>query len=138
MAENNFPDNKQKPDEVSPALIEKMLSNQEKELALRQQDLELRKSNDQNNYSYAMAALKANQEDREASRIHFSTYNKYWIFAFIVMIILLSVIFVVAIIYNKDQLVMEIVKAIVYLGAGGLGGYSYAKTNSDSGKKDNA
>lgn len=48
-------------------------------------------------------------------------------------IVLIGLIILVgfALYMNKDQIVMEALKAILLFGSGGIGGYAYAKTKKD-------
>lgn len=114
----------------SPALLERLINVQEQELILRGQEIDLRKQNDSNTHEYAKAALEANVKDREAERSHMQNTMKHrYVFAAII-IILLTALFCFALHLGKDNIVMEIIKAIMFFGTGGLGGYAYAKNNS--------
>ena len=115
----------------NPALFERFLNVQEQELVLRGQEIDLRKLNDTNTHEYAKAALSANVKDREAERSYMKNVMKdRFIFAGIV-IFFLVLLFCFALYFDKDAIVMEIVKAIMFFGAGGIGGYAYARTPSN-------
>ncbi|CEG60986.1 hypothetical protein [Legionella micdadei] len=49
----------------NPALLERFLSVQEKELVMRGKELEIQQQNENNAHEYAKASLQANKEDRE-------------------------------------------------------------------------
>lgn len=111
----------------SPALLERFINVQEQEVVLRGQELDLRKQNDANAHEYAKAALEANVKDREAERSCMKDTMKYrYIFAGLIIFFLI-ILFCLALFLNKDAIVMEIIKAIMFFGTGGIGGYAYAK-----------
>lgn len=110
---------------VPPHIIEKMLANQDKELELRNSELEFRKQNDANQLEYAKEALK----HKESSQIN-NNDNSYRLIKarYIFGGILASILFLflgLAVFLNKTELAMEIIKAVIYISAGALGGYSY-------------
>lgn len=111
----------------SPALLEKFIDIQEKELVMRGQEIELRKQSDSNAHAYAKAALEANIKDREAERSHVASITNHRFIFLAIIIILLICSFCFALYINKDQIVMEIIKAIMFFGTGGLGGYAWGK-----------
>jgi hypothetical protein len=126
MTNNNNPSQNQT-QHPSPALLERFINVQEQELVIRGQEIDLRKQNDHNAHDYAKAALEANVKDREAERNHVANTTKFcYIFAGIV-IFFLMVLFCFALYLNKDVIVMEIIKAIMFFGTGGIGGYALAK-----------
>jgi len=94
---------------------------------IRGQEIDLRKQNDRNAHDYAKAALEANVKDREAERNHVAGIAKFrYLFAGII-ILFLVVLFCFALFMNKDQVVMEIIKAIMFFGSGGISGYALGK-----------
>lgn len=113
---------------ITPEVMEKIVNNQEKEIILRQQELELRKQADSNNFSYANASLEANLKNLESQRKHSSQESVYrYIFSGIVVFLLISLI-AIGFYLNKDQAAMEIIKVVMYVGIGAFGGYSYGKS----------
>lgn len=113
-------------------LIAQFIKTQENELIIRAQELELKKQTDANSYEYAIKALDANVLDRQSERNHNQSVAKgRYIFAGVV-IVALFILFAIALFLNKDAIVMEIIKAILYITTGGIGGYSLAKTKGKS------
>lgn len=112
-----------------PDIVKHFLMNQTKELAIRVQELELRKQEDNNELEYSKTALAVSHEDRESSRQH--EFNKlrdrYYFAGFSVL--LMVILFIVAITYGKDQIVTEVMKAILFYGAGAFSGYGYIYLN---------
>jgi hypothetical protein len=72
--------------------------------------------------------LKAQVQDRADERQHEANNTKYYLGFAVLIIIGLFAFFGIAIVKGKDQIVMEIIKAIMYVGAGGISGYSYSNT----------
>lgn len=130
MNNHNPPENT--PPHVNPALIEKFINVQEKELVIRGQELELKKLNDSNSHEYAKAALDANVTDREAERKNNANILKYGYIFGGAVIFLLVILFVFALFLNKDQIVMEILKAIIFIGSGGISGYALGKKSTNN------
>lgn len=114
-----------------PALVVKYLEIQGQELVMKSKELDIKQQNDNNMLEYSKAALQANKEDRQAERVHAakisSSRNRFTLAAIICILVFVSY----ALYLDKDQIVMEALKAVLYIGVGGLGGYSYAKTKKD-------
>jgi cation transport ATPase len=122
-------------------LIEQFLTNQAEELRLRAKEIEAEKQKDQNGYQYASKSLELQAEDRKNGR-HWTHQNRKLVAITVVLCVLLIVALVVAAMFlNKDQIALEIIKAIVYIGVGVIGGYGfgYAKdTSGDSASPQNS
>lgn len=121
--------NESKNSNIPPApVIEKMLALQEKDLILKTQQLDLQKQTDQHSFQYAKDALVENAKDRDAQRkYHKSILRESYFFAsFIILIFFIFM--AIALYFNKDDLAKEIVRAIIYLGSGGIGGYFWGKS----------
>lgn len=116
---------------LEPEQADRLLAIQERELFLKEQQLELNKQTDKNSYNFAIANLDATKEDRREQRAaQIKLINSRYLFVggFVGGIILLIAVFlVVAMIMGKDQIAMEVIKAALYLVSGGLGGYALRK-----------
>jgi hypothetical protein len=124
MADNNK--------HLTPASLDRFLTVQEKEIALREKELEHSTQSRAFAHEYALEALKAQTKDREGIRHHESNSAKVlYIFAS-GLIVGLFILFGFAIKFNKDQIVMEILKIIGYMGAGIFGGYSWGRIGKDA------
>lgn len=119
-------------DSLKPILIERLLAVQERELVLRNQELEVTKQDNKNVHEYAIAALQANTNERESERKYNSTREKYRYFFGSLTIFLLVILFCVALFLNKDQIVIEIIKAILFVSSGAIGGYALGKKKVNS------
>lgn len=78
----------------------------------------------ENNHEYSLRLLDAQLVDRQRDREHQRSTN----ISSSVIVGFLSFLLTAAICYalylNKDQLVMELLKAVLFLVTGGVGGYS--------------
>lgn len=119
---------------LSPELVGKLLAVQEKDLALKAQEMELRKQTDSNSFEFAKASLTANIKDREEQRKYFQSITKYVLGFSAVVFLLFAVFLSIALYLNKDQIAMEIVKAIIYIASGGLGGYALGQRSGKESK----
>ena len=116
------------------------------ELALRKEQMRLREQELGNAHEYSIKAMDASFADRTHERSHsqeqLNTTLRYTLFLFINLVALICY----ALYLTKDQFVMELVKALIFLLTGGIGGYSLQKllpkrddANKDSlAKKDDA
>lgn len=108
--------------------IEVLVANQTKELEVRARELELHRQTDRHNFEYAQAALAAQVQDRQAER-ESRRKSKVHTYIFVSFVILLVIALVsIALWLNKDQVALEVIKAIVYLLSGGGAGYAIGKT----------
>lgn len=113
-------------------LVETFLNNQTKELEIKVEQLALQKQEDEHGFEFGKAALKAKAEDRNLHR-EYALKTRVYTYT-LIGIIVLSVFGVISYAMysgNKD-IAMEIIKAIVYLLGGGLGGYGVAKAGKSS------
>jgi hypothetical protein len=130
-------DNSQVPSPKSdPALIQKFIDLQQKEMELRSSELILKKQQDDNSFEYAKLALDAQAKDRESERNNAKTINKhrYYFASFIIGGLFL--LFIYALYLGKDAIVTEIIDSIVKVGIGGIGGYAWAKVNNNTKKEE--
>ena len=121
------------PEPVEQDVLRQFAENQAQEFHLRQQEQSVRRQEVENAHEYALKLLDAQlvdrQRERESSKNHLTTGGWF------VMVIVLALIggICYALYLNKDQLVIELVKAIIFIVSGGIGGYSLKTLNA---KKD--
>ena len=113
-----------------PALIREFFQLQEREIEVRQEEINLQKLERGNAHEYAKLALDAQAVDRKDSRNHGKSERRdRLIFAGIVILILVG--FVITAVYlNQVELAKELVKNVALLAAGALAGYSYRSSKS--------
>jgi len=118
-----FPD---KPYYETPT-TEKELELIERELVIRERQYKLREKEIDNAHEFSVKTMEANVTDREKERNHYQQTLKisyqYIFYLFLILTALISY----ALYLNKDQFVMELVKALIFLLTGGIGGYSIQK-----------
>jgi hypothetical protein len=123
-----------------PFNVDLFLQNQAQEIALRRGELDLRREQAQQNFEYANKALAAQLEDRERERafVHRDRLGARILFG--LMILVLALFLSIALLLDKDQIAMEIIKLIGAFLAGGIGGYALgrqqAKTNGSDAKQE--
>jgi hypothetical protein len=107
-----------------PELIRRFIENQAQELEIRREENEIKKKELDYNYDHAKELLAAQLKDRGEERAFTERNNsrggKILCFLFVVLIAAI----VYALYINKDVIVLELIKYVGLLLAGGLGGYS--------------
>lgn len=132
-----------RPAQVEPApgkdkdqLVSQFLANQSKELAIRAQELELQKKQDQYSFEYATKALEAQAGDRQFERKHERrlSYVKYGFAS--LGVVAVAILCAYALFMKETALAKEIIQAAIYLFAGGAGGYAIGRNRSQPGTKE--
>jgi hypothetical protein len=113
--------------EPSPALMELFLKNQAEEIAIRREELELRKREMDANFRYADHALSVQADDVRNAREHRRQHRRdLWMTALAVLLILFGF-FAWCLWIGKDGFASELLKAVLYAGTGGAGGFFVGK-----------
>lgn len=121
------PSSPQVPPEMAARLVKEFFDNQSRELELRKQQLDLEKQKDDHAYQWARQALEAQLTDREKDRA-FQLAGRRNSFFFAAGLAVLFVLFLsTALWLNKDEVVLEIVKAAIFITTGGAGGYAIGR-----------
>ena len=127
------------PERGKKDLINRFLDNQAKELSLRSEELVLKKQEDNNAFAYGKEALGKKIDDRKDQRIQQKELRKLsYIFSGFIILLVIALI-IVCLSLDKEAIALELVKAIVYVAGGALGGYGFAankKTKSSQSKQD--
>lgn len=124
---------KQQQQQSSLELIQKFVDNQSKELMFKAQELEVEKQKDQNSLEYGKLALAAQERDRvherECGRGEKKDQHRFivWIAGVVALLI------IAALFMDKDKIAEELVKVIVYIGAGVAAGYGLATRKKSGG-----
>ncbi len=150
MARNNSRNKSQQPESSTPPptqsspplsveVAKQFLEIQSRELDLRNQELLLRQQTDKNSFDYSKLAMDAQIKDRERQRTH-KRQTIIWRYIFgTVFFVILTAFLTYALYIDKENIVTEVIKAIILFGGGGLGGYGLAKSgekSSDSSEND--
>lgn len=112
---------------LPPQVIEQLTQNQARELQIRAEELALKQQEDKHAFQHAQEVLKAQAEDRKDDRKYRAKNARttYIFFFLIVLIILFFIGFLV--VNNKDQIAMELIKTVLYIGTGLIGGYFWGR-----------
>jgi hypothetical protein len=107
-----------------PDVFRQLIENQATELEIRREENAIKKQEVELNFDHAKRVLAAQLKDRGEER---QLQNKnssrgVWLTAFVFLTLLTAICFALKI--GKDAIVLELVKYIGLLLAGGLGGYS--------------
>ena len=115
------------PLELPTEIAEQFVHNQTKELELKIEELTLKKQEDSNGFEFGKIALEAKTQDRKECREHERAKGKdkyvfLGVVAFVVTIIIIS-----AMITDNSEIAKDIIKAVVFVTAGAIGGFGMAK-----------
>lgn len=132
MNENN--NHKNNKDHLSAVSLDKFLTVQEKDLQVREKEIELTAKSVANSHEYSLKALDAHANDRAHSREYEAKKDKERISLIKMVVIGFLLMFIVAIVKDKDQIVLDVIKYLaIFAGGFFTGGY----TLSAKGKKSN-
>lgn len=128
---------KPRSEENLPAeLVSQFLANQAQDLKNTQQEIELRKLNEENSYKYGCKALDIQAADKEADRAHRFQFMKYGFWLTIVLLIFLSAFVWFCIDSGNVDLIVSGLKVLAYMVPPSIGGYflgyNRGKKHSDS------
>jgi len=121
--------------QLTPEIVGQLVENQTKELELRAQELALQKQQNDHSFEFSKKALEAQVTDRNLQREtnkHLQR-NQYFLISFLALAIVAVVTYSLHL--NKEAIAIEIIKAIVFIFAGGVGGYGLGK-NKDLDSKN--
>jgi hypothetical protein len=116
--------------QLSPELVQQLINNQARELELRTADLALQQQKDNNAFAFGKEALAARADDLKDQRKHdFKKRISGYIFIAVLVVTAVALI-AYALHMGKDAFATELIKAVIYLGGGGLGGYGIGRARS--------
>lgn len=116
--------------------VEQLIENQSRELELRAEELSLKKQEDDHGFEFGKIALEAKIKDRGECRIHErkKTVDRYYFSAFIFTALVVAIL--TSLLNGHENIAMEMVKAIIYISAGALGGWGVAKKRPTTPEED--
>lgn len=127
-------DNPDQTTSFPPAVVERFLDIQSKEITIRQQEIELKKQESTQNFEFAKESLAAQERDRKHNREHRRCFlsGLLWL-AFGVSVLFVGMI-ITALIYDRTDIVKDLIQAFVCI----AGGYAlgYARIGSSIFAKD--
>lgn len=107
-----------------PDLLRRILDNEANDIITRQTEQEIKRREIETGHEYSLKLLDAQLMDRQRDREYFKSTNINGSIVVGFLGVLLVAAFCYALYLNKDQVVMEFLKAILFLVTGGVGGYS--------------
>jgi hypothetical protein len=119
------------PRELAPQVIEDMVRQQAQQLELRNRELALREKEIDRQAGYAEQVLATQAADLKDQRQHEGMQTRTKIIGAVIAFVLILTFLGICILTGHEPIALEIVKAVVYLIAGGSGGYAYARTRSN-------
>jgi cation transport ATPase len=133
MANELEPDDDQAPE---PPWLAQFIENQKKELAVRAQELELARQQDNHNIEYAKESLAAQERDRKDERdcSRAGSRDRYRLIIWLVLIV--AALIGAALYSGHEDIATELVKAIIFIAAGAFGGYGYAANRAKRANDD--
>ncbi|MGH7623656.1 MAG: hypothetical protein ACREMU_15040 [Gemmatimonadaceae bacterium] len=124
------------PPTPSPELIQEFLRQQGAQIAIRQEELEIQKQELKNTHEYAQKSLDAQLEDRKDTRAERrSARRDLFLFTGIIIFFLL-VLMGYSVYRGSEDLAKEILKDVVLIVGGGMGGYSVGRRRKDIIRED--
>ena len=107
-----------------PELLGRILEYQANDITIRQAEQEIRRREIETSHEYSLRFLDAELLDRQRDREHQKStkINSSIVLGFLGALVAAA--FCYALYLNKDQVVMEFLKAVLFLVTGGVGGYS--------------
>lgn len=115
---------------VSPDIVERWLQTQNRQIDAQVRASELQCQQDTHAFEFGKLALAAQKDDRVHERENNRKAQRDRLVFLLLIAVLVGAIIITAICLNKEQIAMELVKAVIYIAAGAAGGYGYAKTKA--------
>ena len=108
-------------------VLNRYIDLQFSEAESKKEEIEFRKLEESHAFEYASTALKTQADDRKDERGHIGRIiNKTYILAGLI-ILMFTIFLIIALFLNKEQIVMEIIRAVVYILTGGAGGFAIGR-----------
>ena len=120
------PNSLEKLEELS-SVLQGLADQQLREHEARLIEASLEEKRIANAHAYALEYLKADREDRDSQRTVDKRNTTYGFWCVVIVIFLLFSFFSLALWKGKDQIVMEVVKTVLALITGGIGGYGIGR-----------
>jgi hypothetical protein len=114
--------------------LTQLLESQQRQAGVRLAEIELEKQKDDHAFEFGKQSIAAKTSDLKDTRAFLSgqTTRTFLFLGFLIASV--AGVIVYALMTGKDSVAMEIIKAIVLLSAGALGGGGYVKSQSASQK----
>lgn len=128
------------PPAAIPPFVAQLVANQRKELEVRAQEADIERRRVENEryqiekaHEYAMRALDVQVKDRAEERKFDGTITTKAFRALTIVALGVIAFFLYALYDDRDQLILEILRVVVYAGGGGGIGYAIGQRRNNSG-----
>ncbi|HEY0024753.1 MAG TPA: hypothetical protein VGB24_17700 [Longimicrobium sp.] len=113
--------------QLSPALVQQLVENQAKELAIRSEEIALRAKETDAGHRFAEKALDAQVKDRHEIREEQKRgrRDRLYFLGFAAAVVITFLVYLLH--TGKDAFAQEVLKALIFLLSGGTGGYFAGK-----------
>lgn len=115
------------PPVLQPELIGKLIQNQAKDLELKARELELQAQQDKHSYEFAKAALSVKSAGQAQKHGHEQRVLIIKAVALVAAMLIIAGLIGFSLHGGHESVAMEIVKALVYLSSGAVGGYGLGR-----------
>ncbi|MEI7589876.1 MAG: hypothetical protein WCJ49_00950 [Deltaproteobacteria bacterium] len=115
--------------QLTPEIVCQLIENQAQELELRAQELALQRQQDDHSFEFSKKAIEAQVTDRNLQRElnkHLQR-NQYFLISFLAFATVIVITY--SLYLDKEAFATEIIKAIFFFFAGGVGGYGLRNKN---------
>lgn len=96
-------------------------------MELKARELDLQQQQDRHGFEFSKAALDTQAQDRKDERIFQRQQRRNTYIMAVIIAIAIACVIVFAMLFNKDQIAMEIIKSIVLILSGGGAGYAIGR-----------
>ena len=120
-----------------PDLLRRILENQANDIITRQTEQEIRRREIETGHEYSLKLLDAQVANKQRDLEYQKSTNTNGSIMLGFLGVLVTAAFCYALFLNKDQIIMEFLKAVLFLVTGGVGGYSLrtVRSKTDSSKQ---
>jgi hypothetical protein len=122
--------------QLSPEIAKQIVDNQTKELDLRQREIVLSKESNERQFEFANKQIEAQERDRKDERRY---HEKRFIYALIgafFVVVVVCLFFGYCLALGKEQIVVELFKALCYGGSFGAGGFAWGHSKGKSSNRN--
>lgn len=119
-------------DQPSQEVFAQLVQNQTRELELKARELALQVQQDNHNYQFAIETLKVKASGQAVKLEHERKTLTIKAVAWTLALLVVGCLIGVSVLLGAKDVASDIIKAIAYLGAGGVGGYGYGRLHQQA------
>ena len=121
----------------SPEVIAQIVSNQTKELELKQKEITAMEHSDERQFDFANRQIEAQERDRQEERLYKTKRYNYGLYTLAFIVVVVCLFFGFCISKGQSEMVVKLFEVICYGGPFGAGGFAWGRyaSRNDSEKK---